>query len=82
MVWQLLQARHLPPTPFLLYGSHWRGLLHWIEEEALGQGYVEEEDTLLPTQIETVDEAVEIILRTLRQFQIQTRSEAPPVGKS
>jgi predicted Rossmann-fold nucleotide-binding protein len=27
MVWQLLQAKHLPPTPFLLYGSHWRGLL-------------------------------------------------------
>lgn len=68
MVWQLLQARHLPPTPFILYGSHWRGLLRWIEEEALGQGYVAEEDTRLPIQVDTVDEAVEIILQQLREF--------------
>ena len=81
MVWQLLQAKHLPPTPFLLYGSHWRGLLRWIEEEAVAQGYVEEEDTHLPIQIDTVDEAVEIILRTLHQFQTETRSEVPPGEK-
>jgi uncharacterized protein (TIGR00730 family) len=77
MVWQLLQAKHLPPTPFLLYGSHWCGLLRWIEEEALGQGYVEEEDVSLPIQIDTVDEAVKIILRTLHQFQAQARFEVP-----
>jgi uncharacterized protein (TIGR00730 family) len=69
MVWQLLQAGHLPPTPFLLYGSHWRGLLRWIEEEALAQGYVGEEDTHLPTLVETVDEAAEIVLRKMRDFQ-------------
>jgi uncharacterized protein (TIGR00730 family) len=72
MVWQLLQAKHLPPTPFLLYGGHWRGLLRWIEEEALGQGYVEEEDTRLPIQVDTVDEAVEIILQTLGEFQARS----------
>jgi uncharacterized protein (TIGR00730 family) len=69
MVWQLLQAKHLPPTPFLLYGSHWRGLLRWIEEEALDKGYVEAEDTRLPVHVESVDEAVEIIFETLRRFQ-------------
>lgn len=79
MVWQLLQARHLPPTPFILYGSHWRGLLRWIEEEALGQGYVAEEDTRLPVQVDTVDEAVEIILRTLSEF--QARHTDPQEGK-
>ena len=68
MVWQLLQAKHLPPTPFLLYGSHWRGLLQWIREEALGHGYVEMEDTQLPVQVDTIDEAVAIILQTLREF--------------
>jgi uncharacterized protein (TIGR00730 family) len=77
MVWQLLQARHLPPTPFVLYGSHWRGLLRWIEEEALGQGYVAEEDTRLPNQVDTVDEAVEIILQTLKEFQSQASNGAP-----
>ena len=72
MVWQLLQAKHLPPTPFLLYGGHWRGLLRWIEEEALHQRYVEEQDMRLPIQVDTVDEAVEIILETLREFQAQS----------
>jgi uncharacterized protein (TIGR00730 family) len=80
MVWQLLQARHLPPTPFILYGSHWRGLLRWIEEEALGQGYVEDEDTRLPIQVDTVDEAAEIILRTLEEFRSR-QSDEPPQGK-
>ena len=77
---QLLQAKHLPPTPFLLYGSHWRGLLRWIEEEALGQRYIEEEDTRLPLQVDTVDEAVEVILQTLREF--QARSTDSPEGES
>jgi uncharacterized protein (TIGR00730 family) len=72
MVWQLLQAKHLPPTPFLLYGSHWRGLLRWIEDEALAKGYLEEDDTRLPIQVDTVDEAVEIILHTLHEFQEQS----------
>ena len=80
MVWQLLQAKHLPPTPFLLYGSHWRGLLLWIEDEALAKGYLEEDDTRLPIQVDTVDEAAEIILHTLREFQKQ--SAESPEGKS
>jgi uncharacterized protein (TIGR00730 family) len=78
MVWQLLQAKHLPPTPFILYGSHWRGLLRWIEDEALGEGYVEEKDTRLPIQVDTVDETVDIILRTLRQF--RAAGENPSQG--
>lgn len=69
MVWQLLQAKHLPPTPFLLYGSHWRGLLRWIEDEALDKGYVEAEDTRLPVHVESVDDAVEMILETHRRYQ-------------
>jgi len=80
MVWQLLQAKHLPPTPFLLYGSHWLGLLRWIEEAALGQGYLDEEDTHLPIQVDTVDEAVEIILQTLGKF--RARSADSPEGES
>jgi uncharacterized protein (TIGR00730 family) len=78
MVWQLLQAGHLPPTPFLLYGSHWRGLLRWIEEEALAQGYVEEKDLRLPTLVNTVDDALEIILRTLHDFQSNQLPDETP----
>ncbi len=68
MVWQLLQAKHLPPTPFLLFGKHWRGLLKWIEDDALAHGYVDEDDVHLPVQVYTVDEATEIILHTLHEF--------------
>lgn len=76
MVWQLLQAKHLPPTPFLLYGGHWRGLLRWIEDEALDKGYLEEEDTRLPILVNTVDQAAEIILQTLREFQARSADSA------
>lgn len=75
MVWQLLQAKHLPPTPFILYGAHWRGLLRWIEDEALHQRYVEEEDLRLPTLVDTVDEAVELILATLQDFRARRAAE-------
>jgi uncharacterized protein (TIGR00730 family) len=81
MVWQLLQAEHLPPTPFLLYGPHWRGLLRWVEDEALAQGYVEEGDIRLPTQVDSVDEASDLILRTLREFQSRETSEAATRGQ-
>jgi uncharacterized protein (TIGR00730 family) len=79
MVWQLLQAKHLPPTPFILYGRHWRGLLDWIEGEALAQGYIDQEDTLLPVEVNTVDEAVLIILQTLSRF--RAAEENPRSGE-
>ncbi len=68
MVWQLLQAKHLPPTPFLLYGNHWHGLHLWLEEQACARGYVNQEDMRLPTLVSTVDEAVDCILKTLAEF--------------
>jgi uncharacterized protein (TIGR00730 family) len=77
MVWQLLQAKHLPPTPFILYGRHWRGLLDWIEDEALAQGYIDREDTLLPVEVDTVDEAVLIILQTLSRFRAAEENPRP-----
>ncbi len=71
MVWQLLQAKHLPPTPFLLYGSHWRGLCSWLEEQAVEKGFVDPDDLRLPTLVDTVDEAVNIILENLKEFRVQ-----------
>jgi uncharacterized protein (TIGR00730 family) len=72
MVWQLLQAKHLPPTPFLLYGSHWRGLCRWLEEQAMEQGFVDADDLRLPTLVDTVDEAVSIILKSLKEFRVHS----------
>lgn len=68
MVWQLLQVKHLPPVPFLLYGDHWRGLVGWIEEESLRRGYVTREDAELPILVDSVDQAVQLISKTKAEF--------------
>jgi uncharacterized protein (TIGR00730 family) len=68
MVWQLLQVKHLPPTPFLLFGSHWRDLHRWIAEDALRCGYIDPEDGRLPTLVDTVEEATQLILPNLARF--------------
>ncbi len=78
MVWQLLQAKHLPPTPFLLYGSHWRGLCRWLEEQAMEQGFVDADDLRLPTLVDTVDEAVSIILKSLKEFRVHSGEKGTP----
>lgn len=68
MVWQLLQVKHLPPTPFILYGDHWRGLLSWIENESLRRGYITRADADLPVLVDSVDAAVDLIMRTKEEF--------------
>ncbi len=68
MVWQLLQVKHLPPTPFILYGDHWRGLLRWIEDESLHRGFISADDARLPTLVDSVNEAVELVLQTKEDF--------------
>jgi uncharacterized protein (TIGR00730 family) len=73
MVWQLLQVRHLPPTPFILYGRFWRGLRSWFESEALAHGYVDAEDLRLPTLVDSVDEAARLIGDTLAAFKAGTQ---------
>jgi uncharacterized protein (TIGR00730 family) len=75
MVWQLLQAKHLPPTPFLLYGSHWHGLCSWLEDQAMEQGFVDADDLRLPTQVDTVEEAVNLILEALQEFQARKEED-------
>lgn len=68
MVWQLLQVRHLPPIPFVLYGDHWRGLMRWIENDTLSRGFISREDASLPTLVDTVGDAVELVLKTKAEF--------------
>ncbi|MFV2072848.1 MAG: LOG family protein [Thermoanaerobaculales bacterium] len=69
MIWQLLQVRHLPPTPFLLYGRHWRGLHDWFSAEAATNGWIDGEDLRLPILVDTVDQAAELVLEALATFQ-------------
>jgi len=69
MIWQLLQVEHIPPTPFLLYGEQWPGLLGWIEETMVNKKYADRKDLSLPKVVTTVDEVVEVILMEFEHFQ-------------
>jgi len=79
MVWQLLQVKHLPPVPFILYGDHWRGLLGWIHNESLRRGYISRADADLPVLVGTVDEAVQLIMRTKAEFDRNQSAKETPV---
>jgi len=79
MVWQLLQVKHLPPIPFILYGDHWRGLLSWIENESLQRGYISRADADLPVLVDSVDAAVQLIVRTKAEFDRNQRTQGTTV---
>lgn len=68
MVWQLLQVGHLPPTPFLLYGRHWDGLMAWIRDTVVADGFADRSDLRLPSCVDTVDAAEQLILSELERF--------------
>lgn len=68
MVWQLLQVHHLPPTPFILYGSHWDGLMGWIRDTVVAGGFADRSDLRLPSRVDTVDEAERLIISELERF--------------
>jgi uncharacterized protein (TIGR00730 family) len=79
MVWQLLQVKHLPPIPFILFGDHWRGLLRWIEDESLRRGYISRTDAELPILVDSVDQVVDLILRTKADFDRNKAARPGPV---
>ncbi|NOZ77670.1 MAG: LOG family protein [Acidobacteria bacterium] len=68
MIWQLLQVHHLPPTPFILYGEHWDGLLAWMKDTIIAGGFANPEDLQIPLRVDSVDEAAAVILTALREF--------------
>jgi len=71
----LMQTHKTFPIPLVLYGSEfWDGLLTWIKERVLTEGYVTEEELALVTVTNDIDEAVEIMCRhrtwKLKQVQL------------
>jgi len=82
MVWQLLQVHHLPPVPFILYGRHWDGLVRWMADTVVEEGFADGSDLEIPRRVDTVDEAAAIILEELSRFR-ETRPVSPgPDGSS
>jgi uncharacterized protein (TIGR00730 family) len=55
----LIQTHRIRPFPIVLVGSeYWRGLLDWMRERMLGQGMIEAEDF---ERIEVMDSPEEIV---------------------
>lgn len=69
MIWQLLQVRHLPSTPFILFGEHWKGLLSWFSDAIVANHFADPEDLELPTIAATVDQVVDRVLREFNSFE-------------
>lgn len=64
MVWQLLQVRHIHDMPFLFVGPMWRGLVEWARATMLTADppLASTADLAIPRCVDTLDEAVEILL--------------------
>ncbi len=77
MIWQLLQVHHLPPVPFILYGRHWDGLLHWMRDTVVGSGYADAGDLEIPVRVDGVEEALAVILAELERFRASREPTVP-----
>ena len=63
MIWQLLQVRHLEPTPLILVGRMWPGLIEWARTSMLAfeTPLANSEDFEIPQCVANGDEAVALI---------------------
>jgi uncharacterized protein (TIGR00730 family) len=78
MVWQLLQVRLLHDRPLIFVGPMWRGLRQWIEREIIGPGLASPPDLDRAVWVDTVDEAVEVVTRSLEDFLRRHKVVLPP----
>lgn len=59
----LIQTKKLKPFPVIMYGSeYWNGLVDWIKNKVLADGYISPEDFELFQISDDLDEIVEIIV--------------------
>jgi hypothetical protein len=62
----LIQTRRIKPFPIVLVGSdYWGGLVDWIRHSMLARGNIKEEDLLIFQVMDTADEIVHYIQRTV-----------------
>ncbi|MBI5558183.1 MAG: TIGR00730 family Rossman fold protein [Deltaproteobacteria bacterium] len=62
----LIQTRRIKPFPIVLAGSkYWGGLVEWIRGTLLASGNIKEEDLLIFQVLDTADEIVHYIRRTV-----------------
>jgi uncharacterized protein (TIGR00730 family) len=78
MVMQLLQVGMLRNRPLIFVGPMWRGLRDWIESEIIARGLASPGDLNVAFWVDTIDEAVEVVTRSLEDFLRRHRVVLPP----
>ncbi|WP_029522615.1 TIGR00730 family Rossman fold protein [Persephonella sp. KM09-Lau-8] len=64
----LIQTKKLKPFPVIMYGSeYWNGLVEWIKNKVLADGYISPEDFELFQIVDDLDEIVDIIVNFYSQ---------------
>jgi uncharacterized protein (TIGR00730 family) len=63
----LIQTHKIEPFPVVLVNvSYWQGLIHWIRERMLADGYISTKDPDMFTLVDTPEEAVDIVTQFYR----------------
>ena len=67
----LIQTRKIKPFPVILVDSaYWKGLLDWMRNTSLAQGFISEEDLKLLRVCDTVDEVVKAVSMWQRKHEL------------
>jgi uncharacterized protein (TIGR00730 family) len=72
----LIQTGKVLDFPVVLFGrDHWEGLLGWIRDRPLAEGFINAEDIDLLYVTDDPEEAVETILRSLEERSLESPAE-------
>ncbi|MDA1060613.1 MAG: LOG family protein [bacterium] len=67
--WQLIQVRHINPIPIILVGKMWSQLISWVKKYPLKDGLISPGDLKNIHIVKSNKEAMEIIMKTHKNFQ-------------
>lgn len=72
----LIQTGKVLDFPVVLFGrDHWEGVLGWIRDRPLAEGFIDAEDIDLLYVTDDPEEAVETILRSLEERSLESPAE-------
>ncbi len=74
----LMQTHKIKPFPVILVDSaYWKGLLDWMRNTTLAQGFISEEDLKLLRVCDTVDEVVDAVRMWQHSQKLPGKSHQP-----
>lgn len=79
MVWQLLQVKQLDPTPLILVGRMWPGLIAWARETMLDPDtpLAAADDMAIPQCVANAEEAITLLREHHTAWRDQRATTAP-----